>query len=124
MTARDDVLRNSEVDIGPRIARIAPAVAALLFPVALHALYGAGRLVHEATSLESALSVWAITFGVAALAYSVPAIALWANQALGQERHPPTPTFPVRSRSCIRSSGVRKPCRAQELYPGGHHTAC
>jgi hypothetical protein len=88
MTARDDVLRRSEVDIGLRIARIAPAVAALLYPVALHALYSAGRLMHDATSLESAFSAWAITFGAAALAYSVPAIALWAIQALGQERHP------------------------------------
>ena len=88
MTARDDVLRRSDVDIGPRVARIAPAVAALLNPVALHALYGAGRLVHEAMSLEKPFSAWAITFGAAALAYSVPAIALWAIQTLGQERHP------------------------------------
>src|SRR5215475_13165483 len=96
MTARDDVLRRSEA-VGPRIARIAPAVAALLYPVALHALYGAGRLVHDATSLESALSAWAITFGAATLVYSVPAIALWAIQALGQERRPRFPRVRARA---------------------------
>jgi hypothetical protein len=77
--------------------RVAPAVAALLYPVALHALYGAGRLVHDATSLESALSAWAITLGAAALAYSVPAIALWAIQALGQEQHPSSPHIRARA---------------------------
>jgi hypothetical protein len=88
MAAPADVRRQSELDAGKRLACVAPAVAALLYPVALHALYGAGRLVHDATSPESALSAWTVTLGAAALAYSVPAIALWAIRALGQERHP------------------------------------
>lgn len=71
-------------------------MAALLYPVALLALYGAGRLVHEARSVESTLSAWAVTLGAAALVYSVPAIALWAIRVLGQEQHPSPAHFRAR----------------------------
>jgi len=46
------------------------------YPVALHALYGAGRLVQDATSPESALSAWTVTIGAAAVVYSVPSNGL------------------------------------------------
>ena len=62
-----DVLQRSDVDAGQRVACIAPTVAALLYPVALLALYGGGRLVHDAASLEGALSAWTITLGAAAV---------------------------------------------------------
>jgi hypothetical protein len=90
------VLQRREVDAGPRIACIAPVVAALLYPVALLALYGAGRLVHDARSMESTLSGWAVMLGAAALVYSVPAIALWAIHVLGQEQHPSPAHFRTR----------------------------
>jgi hypothetical protein len=77
-----------EIDVRSRIASIAPAVAALFYPVALHALYGGGRLIRDATSMESTLSAWTVTLCAAALVYSVPAIAVWAIRVLGQEQHP------------------------------------
>lgn len=82
------VIRRNEGEVGSRIACIAPTVAALLYPVALHALYRGGRLMHDATSMENTLSAWTITLGATALVYSVPAIALWAIRVLGQEQHP------------------------------------
>jgi len=90
------VVRRREVDAGPRIACIAPAVAALLYPVALLTLYGAGRLVHDARSVESTLAAWTVTLGAAALVYSVPAIAFWAIRVLGQEQHPSPAHFRAR----------------------------
>src|SRR5215831_11291393 len=103
MTAPADVRRRCKVDARKRIACIAPAVAALLYPVALHALYGAGRLVHDATSPESALSAWTVTIGAVA--------AVSRNCPMG-DPHPrrgAAPRSRARSGSCLRTSGVRKP---------------
>jgi hypothetical protein len=90
MTRADAPLadKRSRFDVAPQYLGAADAIAALLYPLTLIALYDGGQMLRAASGWESRLSAWSATLGAAILVYSVPAVSFWIIYRLGQLQQP------------------------------------
>jgi len=75
-------------EVASRYLGAADAIAALVYPLALTALYDGGQMLRAAGSWETRLSAWSVTLGAAVLVYSVPVASFWIIYRLGQLQQP------------------------------------
>ena len=75
-------------EVASRYLGVADAIAALVYPLALIALYDGGQMLRAAGSWETRLSAWSVTLGAAVLVYSVPVASFWIIYRLGQLQQP------------------------------------
>jgi hypothetical protein len=84
-------------DVAPQYFGTAAPVTALLYPLALVALYSGGQMLRAASSWESELSAWILTLAAVILVYGVPATSFWIIFALGQLAAPSRAQVRVRA---------------------------